>query len=108
MLPPFLLGVDCLSRFLLGGPGPPSPSSLELTPLPSSPRQRPIQVSGTCTVQDGMSVVCLGCHVVFWMGCLLGVVDGICCVGCDFCWVIVIVCVVLDGISVRYLGWYCM
>ncbi len=25
MLPPSLLGVDCLSRFLSGGPGPPSP-----------------------------------------------------------------------------------
>ncbi len=42
-----LLGVDCLSSPLLGGPGPPSPPSPELTPFPSGPRQRPTFVSGT-------------------------------------------------------------
>jgi hypothetical protein len=46
MLPPSLLGVYCCSCFLSGGPGPPSPPSLELTPFPTGPRQRPTLVSG--------------------------------------------------------------
>ncbi len=47
MSPPSLLGVDCLSPSLLGGPGPPSPPSPELTPFPSGPRQRPTLMLGT-------------------------------------------------------------
>ncbi len=48
-LPPSLLGDGCLACFLSGGPGPPSPPSLELAPFPSGPRrQRPTLVSGTC------------------------------------------------------------
>ncbi len=35
MLSPSLRGVDCLSRFLSGGTGPPSPPSPDLTPFPS-------------------------------------------------------------------------
>jgi hypothetical protein len=47
MLPPSLLGVDCLSPSPLWGPGPPSPPSPELTPIPSGPRQRPTLMLGT-------------------------------------------------------------
>jgi hypothetical protein len=50
ILPPSLLGIDCLSRFLSGGPGPPSPPSPELTPFPSGPRRRPSPPSGTKTL----------------------------------------------------------
>ncbi len=39
MLPPSLLGFDCLSRSLSRGPGPPWPPSPELTPFSSGPRQ---------------------------------------------------------------------
>ncbi len=49
MLPPFLLGFDCLSSLPLGGPGPPSLLAPELTPFPSGPRQRPAFLSGTGT-----------------------------------------------------------
>jgi hypothetical protein len=51
MLPTSLLGVDCLSSSLLGGPGPPSPPSPELTPFPSGPRQRPTLTLGTGIVR---------------------------------------------------------
>ncbi len=47
MLPPSLLGVNCLSSPPLAGPGPPSPPSPELTPFPSGPRQRPTLMLGT-------------------------------------------------------------
>ncbi len=47
MLSPSLLGVDCLSSPLLGGPGPPSHPSPELTLFSSGPRQRPALTSGT-------------------------------------------------------------
>jgi hypothetical protein len=47
LLPPSLLGVDCLSPSLLGGPSPPSPHSPELTPFPSGHRQHPTLMLGT-------------------------------------------------------------
>ncbi len=51
MLPPSLLTVDCLSRSLSGGPGPPSPPSPVLTPFPSGQRQQhPALLSGTIIV----------------------------------------------------------
>jgi hypothetical protein len=37
MLPPSLLGVDCLSPSLLGGPGPPSPLPLPWPHFPKVP-----------------------------------------------------------------------
>jgi hypothetical protein len=42
-----LLGIDCLSRSLSWGPGPPSPPTPELTPFLSGPRQRPTPLLGT-------------------------------------------------------------
>jgi hypothetical protein len=42
-----LLSTDCLSPSPLGGLGPPSPPSPELTPFPSGSRQQPAPMSGT-------------------------------------------------------------
>jgi hypothetical protein len=56
MLPPSLLRVDCSSRFMSGGPGPPSPPSLELTPFPSGPRLRPTHMSGTAIIRSNSLV----------------------------------------------------
>ncbi len=55
MLPPSLLGADCISFFPLGGPGPTLPPSLELTPFFSSPRKHPTLMSGTLSSMVGSS-----------------------------------------------------
>jgi hypothetical protein len=52
ILSPSLLRVDCLSSSLLGGPGPPSHLSPELTPFPSGPRQRPTLMLGTLKIRE--------------------------------------------------------
>ncbi len=55
-----MLGTDCLSFPLSGGPGPPLPPSSTLTPFPSDPRQQPVSTSGTLLVLHHTS------HVLRW------------------------------------------
>jgi hypothetical protein len=47
-----LLGTDCLSFPLSGGPGPPSPPSPTPMTFSSDPRQQPVSSSGTITVTE--------------------------------------------------------
>jgi hypothetical protein len=56
MLSAPLLGIDCLSFPLSGGPGTPSLPFPRLTQFPSDPRQQPVSMSGTIPLGLGISL----------------------------------------------------